>query len=281
MHPADLFDRTFNGRVAEIEEAVVRGSGVRRAVPPAATACSPARATSSHPATRSSAAASSARWACPRPTSPRSCAGSGSHYRALREDQPVRRRDRPGRALSLLHRVSTLAGASSIAPAELFAVLDALNADPSIRGRNTFDLLIDTPAQEPDCYRILAGGTAADGLWLVQTLVAVVRWMQATDLTGAELHRDPRRGTAAGGRRRGGRPAGRALPAVPGRPADSRGLRVRPVRRRGPPGSSTTSCSRATEPVSARDPAACVRRRDPADADAAVPPPTPASCASR
>ena len=87
-----------------------------------------------------------------------------------------------------MHRVARLTGALSLAPDELFAALDALGGDPSIAGHNTFDVLIDTPPGESDCYRILAGGSVPDGLWLVQTLVAVVRWMQATDLDGTELN---------------------------------------------------------------------------------------------
>ena len=110
------------------------------------------------------------------------------HYDALEETGPFDGDEVGLQALSLLHRVARLTGALSLAPDELFAVLDALGGDPSIGGHNTFDMLIDTSPRESDCYRILAGGSVADGLWLVQTLVSVVRWMQANDLDGAELN---------------------------------------------------------------------------------------------
>ena len=106
--PADLFDRTFNGRFAEIERAVVRGSGVRRAGPPAATGRSPAPVTSSHPATRSSAGGSSGALGLseadlgevvqPVPAATTAPCGRPSPFDE--ETGPA--------ALSLLHRVSTL-----------------------------------------------------------------------------------------------------------------------------------------------------------------------------
>ena len=143
--PADLFDRTFNGRFAEIERAVVRGSEfvapAHRRPPGAHLRRRPPRAP---------------QHGVPPPPRPRAGPVRGrprrgrapvpaASYRTLRETSPFDEETGLA-ALSLLHRVSTLTGALGIAPAELFAVLDALNADPSIRGHNTFDLLIDTPA---------------------------------------------------------------------------------------------------------------------------------------
>ena len=122
-------------------------------------------------------------------------------YRTLRRTGPFD--DETGvAALSLLHRVARLTSALGLAPAELFAVLDVLGVDPSIRGYNPFDLLIDAPAREPDCFRILAEGTVADGLWLVQTVVAVVRWMQDRDLGAEELIEIVGRRTTSGRDRR-------------------------------------------------------------------------------
>jgi receptor-binding and translocation channel-forming TcA subunit of Tc toxin/ABC toxin-like protein/neuraminidase-like protein/hemopexin/virulence plasmid A protein len=99
----------------------------------------------------------------------------------------------PGLAeLSLLHRIGRITAALGITVAELFGVLDALGADPSIRRHNAFPILIDptlpgSAGQEPDYSAILAGGDAAAGLWLMQTLFAVVRWLQATGLSSTDL----------------------------------------------------------------------------------------------
>jgi Tc toxin complex TcA C-terminal TcB-binding domain/Neuraminidase-like domain/Hemopexin len=185
--PADLFDRTFNGRFAEIEGAVVRGSAFvakaqrrHRTLTCTGDLLAPRNTDFRRRVVRALGLSEADLTAIVQ--------RFRRQYRTLQETGPFDEDELAPAALSLLHRVARLMGALSLAPAELFAVLDALNGDPSIGAHNTFDLLIDTPAREPDCYRILADGTVEDGLWLVQTLVAVVRWMQATDLTGAELN---------------------------------------------------------------------------------------------
>ena len=184
--PADLFDRTFNGRAAEVETAVVRGSGFV------------ARAHRHHRALTCTGDLLAPRNADFRRRIVRALGLSETvlaeivrrfrrQYRTLRRTGPFDGDETGVAALSLLHRVARLTDALGLAPAELFAVLDVLGVDPSIRGYNPFDLLIDAPAREPDCFRILAEGTVADGLWLVQTVVAVVRWMQDSDLGAEEL----------------------------------------------------------------------------------------------
>jgi hypothetical protein len=185
--PVDLFDQTFNGRFAEIEGAVVRGSAFvaraqrrHRTLTCTGDLLAPRNTDFRRRVVRA--------LGLSEPDLTAIVQRFRRQYRALQETGPFDGDELGPAALSLLHRVGRLMGALDLAPAELFAVLDALNGDPSIGAHNTFDLLIDTPAREPDCYRILAGGTVEDGLWLVQTLVAVVRWMQATDLTGAELN---------------------------------------------------------------------------------------------
>ncbi|RIK36816.1 MAG: hypothetical protein DCC55_26150, partial [Chloroflexi bacterium] len=91
------------------------------------------------------------------------------------------------RALSLLHRISKLVDVLDSSPAELFALLDILEKDPSIRKFNNFDLLIEHAVQQQDCYRILEEGGAA-ALWLVQLLFAATQWMHANDFTAEELN---------------------------------------------------------------------------------------------
>ncbi|GIH23661.1 hypothetical protein Aph01nite_19710 [Acrocarpospora phusangensis] len=90
-------------------------------------------------------------------------------------------------ALSLLHRVGRLVDTLGLSVGELFGVLAALEADPSIQRYTTFPLL---PVIEPatqDCHRILEGTDAASSLWLAQTLVAVVAWMRTWGFGGQEL----------------------------------------------------------------------------------------------
>ncbi|MCO6477406.1 MAG: hypothetical protein J5I94_12325 [Phaeodactylibacter sp.] len=127
--------------------------------------------------------------------------------------------------LSLLFRISKLVEAMDISYSEFFDLLDLLENDPSIREFAQFSILINNKAEELDCYKILTGydeqsfeeerrkAEAAKGapltdaenqavhdaveamirsqiqasLWLVQTLGAVVRWMQSYDFTAEEL----------------------------------------------------------------------------------------------
>jgi len=184
--PADLFDRTFNGRFAQIDSTVLLASDFL-----APTYRRYRRLTCAGDVLAPSNKEYRQRVARALGLSETGVAEIVQRfrqkYRALRADSPFDEDYVGLPALSLLHRVTRLAGALDVTPAELFAVLDALNNDSSIRGHNTFDLLIGTAPAEQDCYRILAAGTVADGLWLVQTLAAVVPWMQATDLTGADL----------------------------------------------------------------------------------------------
>ena len=243
--PADLFDRTFNGRGPRRSRARSFAAPRSSRGPTAATGCSPARATSSRRATPSSVDGSSVRWACPRPTSPRSCSSSAGTTEALEETGPFDGDEIGLQALSLLHRVARLTCALGLAPDELFAVLDALSGDPSIRGRNTFDLLIDTPPREPDCYRILAGGYRRRRA-LARADPRRRRPLDAGDATSTapsstRSSAGPRP-AGAGGRAPGrrGRRARRALPAVPGRAAGTARSSSPTGSTSGPRGSSTT-----------------------------------------
>ncbi|MFD1545963.1 hemopexin repeat-containing protein [Nonomuraea guangzhouensis] len=84
--------------------------------------------------------------------------------------------------LSLLHRVGVLTSALGMSAAELFDVLDVLDADPAPRPYGSFPPPVDTGAGTRDCYRTLAGGDPAASLWLAQTLAAVAEWLRATGL---------------------------------------------------------------------------------------------------
>jgi hypothetical protein len=106
-----------------------------------------------------------------------------------------RRGDRPGPfdaeqrlpALSLLHRISRLSAALGSPIAELFDVLDALDADPSIQRYAAFPLLIDPEVRVERTDAVLAGGDVQAALWLVQTLIGTVRWMRESGFSGPEL----------------------------------------------------------------------------------------------
>ncbi|GAA0398106.1 hypothetical protein Acor_34780 [Acrocarpospora corrugata] len=90
-------------------------------------------------------------------------------------------------ALSLLHRAGRLVDALGVSVDELFGVLAALEADPSLQRYTSFPVLPVTEPGSYDCYRILERADAASSLWLVQTLFAVVTWMRTWGFSGQEL----------------------------------------------------------------------------------------------
>ncbi|TDV57265.1 hemopexin repeat-containing protein [Actinophytocola oryzae] len=89
-------------------------------------------------------------------------------------------------AIGLLRRAGQLASALGVGTDELFDVLVAIDSDPALRRHTSFAVLGDT-APARDCFSILAGGDPAEGLWLAQTLFAVVAWAQAAGFGGREL----------------------------------------------------------------------------------------------
>jgi hypothetical protein len=70
---------------------------------------------------------------------------------------------------------------------DFFHLLDVLGKDPAIRSHNNFNPLIAYFISEQDCYKIIAGSNVQASLWLVQVLCALAQWLQAQDLTAAEL----------------------------------------------------------------------------------------------
>ncbi|WP_229068781.1 hemopexin repeat-containing protein [Actinoplanes sp. DH11] len=90
-------------------------------------------------------------------------------------------------ALSLLHRVSRLTTALGISVNELFDLLEVLDQDPSLWRRSTFEILLDTGAIVRDSHRILDAPDPASGLWLAQTLTAVVDWLRGSGLGTDDL----------------------------------------------------------------------------------------------
>ena len=106
-------------------------------------------------------------------------------YNAL-EPSPFDQGELDQAAAAVLRRIGRLAGALGISVDELFDVLAALEGDPSLHRYTTFAVLGEAPATR-DCYQILASTDPAAGLWLIQTLFAVVTWMQATGFGGQEL----------------------------------------------------------------------------------------------
>jgi hypothetical protein len=103
--------------------------------------------------------------------------------------RPFDRADGDVADLSLLHRVSRLVSALDTSVAELFRVLDVLEADPSFPGALSFPVPVPHEPTIDDCYQMLDAGDVGSGLCLVQALFAVVPWMRAQGLTGDELAR--------------------------------------------------------------------------------------------
>ncbi|HEY0532111.1 MAG TPA: Tc toxin subunit A, partial [Actinoplanes sp.] len=89
--------------------------------------------------------------------------------------------------LSLLYRVGRLTAVLGVGVDDLFQLLTALGSDPSLQRYTAFPVLIDTGVQGLDYLGVLGGGDIDSGLWLIQTLVAVARWLQATGMSVAEL----------------------------------------------------------------------------------------------
>ncbi|GIH92343.1 hypothetical protein Psi01_29730 [Planobispora siamensis] len=85
--------------------------------------------------------------------------------------------------IGLLRRTGRLTRALGVSTGEFFDVLVALESDPSLHRYTTFAVLDDTPPATRDCFALLDEGS----LWLVQTLFAVVAWMQSGGFGGAEL----------------------------------------------------------------------------------------------
>ena len=89
--------------------------------------------------------------------------------------------------LSLYYRVSKLSQVLDLSLQDLFDLLDLLAQDPVIRQYAGFNSLIHLEIEELNGYQILAHGSMAESLWLVQILFALADWMQANQFTPDEL----------------------------------------------------------------------------------------------
>jgi hypothetical protein len=89
--------------------------------------------------------------------------------------------------LSLLFRLKKLVEILDSSFDELFHIFDVLEKDPLIRQYNHFNTLIHYAVTEPDCYKIITAENIDNSFWLVQTVMKLVKWMQANDFTGEEL----------------------------------------------------------------------------------------------
>ena len=110
-------------------------------------------------------------------------------FRARSARWPARPFDRTDTTadLSLLHRVSRLVTALDTSVAELFCVLDVLDADPSFPASLSFPVPVAHEPTVDEPYRMLDAAEIDSSVCLVQALFAVVPWMRAQGLTGAEL----------------------------------------------------------------------------------------------
>lgn len=89
--------------------------------------------------------------------------------------------------LTVLYRLSKLTEILDSSYEEIMNVFDILAKDPDIRNFDNFDTFIHFPVTEPDCYKIITGSDIEASMWLIQTLAAVLKWMQKVDITGEEL----------------------------------------------------------------------------------------------
>ncbi len=110
---------------------------------------------------------------------------------AAQEPSPFDRGDFTADTVSLLWRAGHLATALGVSADELFGLLTVLENDPApqrygVPADNAFPVLGDAPGTR-DCYRILESADASAGLWLVQTLFAVVDWARSGGFDAREL----------------------------------------------------------------------------------------------
>ncbi|GAA3573423.1 hypothetical protein GCM10022419_062990 [Nonomuraea rosea] len=182
--PKDLFDRVFNVPFATAGAPVIRGS----ARVPYAYADRPVLACAGDVlATRNKEYRRRVTAALSLTEDELTALVSRFRERSTTNEVPPFDRATGPAELSLLHRIHRLSVALGVSAAELLDVLDALECDPALQRHTTFPLLIDTGMSSDDYYAVLAGGDVAAGLWLMQTLLAVVPWMQSADLNGREL----------------------------------------------------------------------------------------------
>ena len=80
--------------------------------------------------------------------------------------------------LSLYYRICQLSESLDVSIQELFTLCDLLEQDSTIRQTTHFNFLIHCSCEEFSCYKILANGPISASMWLVQTLYALLHWMQ-------------------------------------------------------------------------------------------------------
>lgn len=89
--------------------------------------------------------------------------------------------------LSLLFRITKMAEVLDTSYDEVLSVMDILERDPAIRNYNNFNILIEEPPVELNCYKIIEGNDVAAKMWLVQILFCIIKWMQDDGMTATEL----------------------------------------------------------------------------------------------
>jgi|GEM_PF-2546508 len=89
--------------------------------------------------------------------------------------------------LSLYYRICQLAESLDVSIQEFFTLCDLLEQDSTIRQTTHFNFLIHCSCEEFSCYKILANGPISASMWLVQTLYALLYWMQKNQFSIDEL----------------------------------------------------------------------------------------------
>lgn len=196
--PADLFNRVFNGKWAQIDRSYLRGSAfVPASYKDYTLLANPDDILAvNNKAYRQWVAqaldmseaqlilvVTQFRDHAKQASAGQASAGQASAETSLLDAQaPIDRS-----ALSLLFRLSQLAEMFDLTYEDFFNLFDILEKDPAIRVASAFNLLIPTAPQELDCYRIIAGNDVAASMWLVQLLEAIAQWLQTHDISTGEL----------------------------------------------------------------------------------------------
>ncbi|MGI0493644.1 hemopexin repeat-containing protein [Alkalinema pantanalense CENA528] len=186
--PADLFNRVFNGNLAHLDRAYIRGSAF---VPARYVTYSPLICTDDILSVNNKAYRQRISQALGLSEAQLVLVVNQFRDQAKRVGSGASLLDEQAAiglpALSLLFRLSQLTEILDLTYEDLFNLFDILGKDPAIRLTNAFDTLIPMVPTGQDCYRMIAGNDGAASMWLVQILGAIAQWLQTNDISTGEL----------------------------------------------------------------------------------------------